>query len=236
MGIATVMGEDFQFPPASTASPEGVLVIGGVLSPKTLCRAYTQGIFPWPVDPDYPVFWFCPPQRMVIELDGLHVSRSLRKVIQSGRFEVRMDTAFERVVRGCSAVERADQDGTWIDERMVEAYLALHELGVVDGVSVHSVEVWENGQLVGGLYGVSVGGVFSGESMFTLTPNASKVALVGLVERMVVGGMAFLDCQVHTEHLASMGGTLIDREEYLERLSAVRHQKGLGDRELQSHA
>jgi leucyl/phenylalanyl-tRNA--protein transferase len=236
MGIATVVGEDFQFPPARTASPEGIVVIGGVLSPKTLCRAYSQGIFPWPVDPDYPVFWFCPPQRMVIELDRLHLSRSLRKVIQSRRFEVRMDTAFERVVRACAAVERADQDGTWIDERMVKAYLALHGQGVVDGVSAHSVEAWEEGQLVGGLYGVSVGGVFSGESMFALKPNASKVALAGLVERMLAAEMALLDCQVETDHLASMGGTLIDREEYLERLSAVRHHKGLGERVMPSHA
>ena len=236
MGIATVVGEDFQFPPAITASPDGILVIGGVLSPKTLCRAYTQGIFPWPVDPEYPVFWFCPPKRMVIELDRLHLSRSLRKVIQSGRFEVRMDTAFERVMRACAVVERADQDGTWIDERMVQAYVALHGQSPVDGVSAHSVETWEKGQLVGGLYGVSVGGVFSGESMFALKPNASKVALAGLVERMVAAGMAFLDCQVETDHLASMGGTLIDREEYLVRLNAVRNHKGLGNGEMPSHA
>ena len=209
MGIATVIGEEFVFPPHKCATEDGVLAIGGALTPTTLRRAYGQGIFPWPVDPSLPVLWFSPPERYVIELDGLHVSRSLKKVIRSGRFDVRVNTAFERVIRACAVIARPRQAGTWIDERMVRAYVALHREQAQDGIAAHSIEAWEGDRLVGGLYGVAIGGVFSGESMFSLEPNASKVALVGLVDRMRQSGMELLDCQVYTEHLESMGAVFL---------------------------
>jgi leucyl/phenylalanyl-tRNA--protein transferase len=167
-----------------------------------------------------PMLWFNPDPRFVIELSGLHVSRSLRKVLRQQRFEIRFDSAFSRVVAACAA-PRSDESGTWIDHRIAPAFVALHEMGGLDGVRAHSVEAWREGVLVGGLYGIAVGGVFSGESMFMRESNASKVALVALVERMIARGFTLLDCQVYTEHFESMGGIEVARAEYLSHLEAV---------------
>ncbi len=219
-GIAWLRGEEFEFPPPFRANEDGLLAMGGCVTPSTLRRAYRSGIFPWPVDARFPVLWFCPPRRFVIELDELHVSRSLKKTIRAGRYEIRWDTAFDDVVEGCAA-PRKDGGGTWIDHRIAPAFAELHKSPRRQGVSAHSVEAWEDDRLVGGLYGVSVGGVFSGESMFHLAPDASKVALVALVERMKANGYALLDCQVHTAHLERMGAGEIPRPLFLERLRAV---------------
>jgi leucyl/phenylalanyl-tRNA--protein transferase len=212
--IAWLQGENFRFPPQHWANEDGVLAAGGLVTPNTLRRAYREGIFPWPVDARFPLLWFCPDPRFVMELDELRVSRSLRKTIRRSGFEVR----FDDVMEACAA-PRGDGQGTWIDHRMGPAYSALHREPVTGDVSAHSIETWRDGRLVGGLYGVSVGRVFCGESMFHLERDASKVALVALVERMLERGYDLLDCQVHTAHLESLGARDMPRQDYLDRLA-----------------
>ncbi len=197
-----------------------MLALGGRLTPRSLRRAYRRGIFPWPIESRFPVLWFCPKQRFVMELDAFTQSRSLRKTIRQARFEIRWDTAFERVVLGC-AQPRPNCSGTWIDDRISPAFVALHEAGRVDCVSAHSVEAWQGDTLVGGLYGVAVGGIFSGESMFFRAPDASKVALAALITRMRERGFDLLDCQVHTPHLETLGAACIPRSLFLKRLKRV---------------
>jgi leucyl/phenylalanyl-tRNA--protein transferase len=213
-------GDDFEFPAADSATAEGVLALGGEVSVLSLRRAYSQGVFPWPVDPRYPILWFSPPERCIFELDHFHVSRSLKKVIQRGHFEVRFDTAFEEVIGHC-ATTRRDGYGTWIDQRMLPAYVALFELGRHDNLSAHSVEVFLDDELVGGLYGIAYGGVFTGESMFHRVDNASKVALFALVERMKECAFSLLDAQVPNPHLTQMGAEIISRARFLERLEST---------------
>ncbi len=215
-------GDEFEFPAAGETTAEGVIAMGGEITVRSLRRAYGQGFFPWPVDPHYPVLWFSPPERCIFELDAVKVSRSLRRELRSDRFEVRFDTAFDQVIDGCASAQK-DGCGTWIDERMKPGYLALHKDGRRDCLSAHSVEAWTEGQLVGGLYGIAVGGVFTGESMFFREANASKVAFVALVERMRERGFDHMDAQVHNEHLDSLGASVISREEFQERLSATRY-------------
>jgi leucyl/phenylalanyl-tRNA--protein transferase len=181
-----------------------------VIDPALLVRAYREGIFPMALD-DGEIGWFSPDPRGVIPLETFHVPARLARVVRSARFEIRIDTAFEAVMRACA--ERPN-DGTWISEEIVESYLALHRLGLA-----HSVEVWRQGDLVGGLYGVSLGGAFFGESMFHRETDASKVALVALVERLKRRGFTLLDTQWVTEHLEQFGATEIPREEYLRRLA-----------------
>src|SRR6185295_6285897 len=158
----------FLFPPVSWASPDGVIAVGGRPDPETLKAAYSRGIFPWPHE-GLPVLWFCPDPRFVLVPEEAHLSRSLRKEMRQGAFGVTADTAFEQVIRACAARPRRGQDGTWITEEMIAGYTALHEEGLV-----HSVEAWQDGRLAGGVYGVSLGSVFFGESMFAQAPNASK--------------------------------------------------------------
>lgn len=191
------------------------------MSPVSLRRAYRQGVFPWPISRRYPVLWFCPPERFVLELDALHISRSLRKTLRRRDFEIRWDSAFAGVVEGCAA-PRTDESGTWIDERISSAFVQLHHSERRDGVAAHSVEAWQDGRLVGGLYGIAVGGLFCGESMFQRASDASKVALVALVERMRERGYDLLDCQVHTDHLARLGAREMPRDAFLDRLRAAR--------------
>jgi leucyl/phenylalanyl-tRNA--protein transferase len=221
--IPFVEGDDFEFPAADQTTSEGVIVIGGEVTVRSLRKAYGQGFFPWPVDRRYPILWFSPPKRCIFELNALKISRSLRREIRSNRFEIRYDTAFEEVLESCASV-RKDGFGTWIDARMQPGYVALHHDGRRDCLSVHSVETWLDGQLVGGLYGVAVGGVFTGESMFFTESNASKVALFALIERMKERGFDHLDAQVHSEHLESLGARIIPRTEFLARLAKVRNQ------------
>ena len=183
-----------------------------MIDPALLVRAYREGIFPMALD-DGEIGWFSPDPRGIIPLDTFHISARLARVARSGRFEVRIDTAFEAVMRACA--ERPD-DGTWINEEIVESYLTLHRLGLA-----HSVEMWRKAQLVGGLYGVSLGGAFFGESMFHRETDASKVALVILVDRLNRRGFSLLDTQWLTPHLEQFGAIEIPRKEYLKRLAAA---------------
>ena len=204
---------DEPFPPVTKAlrSPNGLLCAGGDLEPGRLVDAYRHGIFPWFSEGD-PILWWSPDPRMVLYPGELRVSRSLRKTIARGTYETRVDTAFRAVIEACSA-PRDGQGGTWIVPEMIEAYTQLHELG-----HAHSVESWREGELAGGLYGVALGKVFFGESMFTRVPDASKVALAALVERLRAGGYRVVDCQQATAHLASLGAREIPRRAFAQLL------------------
>lgn len=196
------------FPPPETADEIGLVAAGGDLQPRRLLAAYRNGIFPW-FNENEPILWWSPNPRAIIELDGLHVSRRLRRTIRSGRFEVTVNQAFADVMRGC-----ADRlEGTWITEEMIEAYGRLHTTG-----HAHSVETWVEGRLAGGIYGVAVGAFFSGESMFHRVSDASKVALFHLVERLRQQGFELFDVQYITPHTQRMGAVVIPRREYLRRL------------------
>ena len=197
------------FPPTSTAlaHPDGLLAAGGDLSPERLLAAYRRGIFPWFED-GQPILWWTPDPRFVLRPSELRVSRSLRKRIREGRYEVRVDTAFADVIRACAA-PREGQNGTWITRSMFAAYTRLHDLGFA-----HSVEAWENDQLAGGLYGIALGRVFFGESMFHRATDASKVAFAWLCGRLEQCGFDLIDCQVETPHLASLGAVPMAREAF----------------------
>ncbi|MGZ5034356.1 MAG: leucyl/phenylalanyl-tRNA--protein transferase [Usitatibacter sp.] len=206
--IPWLRGDD-PFPPVSKAlkSPNGLLCAGGDLSPARIVAAYSRGIFPWFSAGD-PILWWSPDPRMVLFPGELKVSRSLRKTIARGVYETRVDTAFRAVMEGCAA-PREGQGGTWIMPEMIDAYSRLHEAGLA-----HSVESWRDGELVGGLYGVALGRVFFGESMFSHAPDASKVALVKLVERLRAADFRLIDCQQATAHLASLGAREIPRKAF----------------------
>lgn len=201
------------FPNPLNASEEGIIAYGGDLSPSRLMLAYRSGIFPWYSSND-PILWWSPDPRLILELDEFKLSRSLRKKIP--QFEIRFDTAFSQVIRECSTAPRRGQSGSWIVPEMIEAYEELHALGYA-----HSVEAYQNGELVGGLYGVSVGGVFCGESMFAKVSDASKVAFAVLIEHLRAWGFNFIDCQVPTNHLKSLGAKEISRKAFLQRLTEV---------------
>ncbi len=201
------------FPDPNTADADGLVAYGGDLSPQRLLAAYAQGIFPWPHDAAWPLLWFSPDPRVVLLPAELHISRSLQKTLNRRRFEVRVDTAFAQVIRACAAILRPGQESTWITDDMIRAYCVLHDLGFA-----HSVEAWSDGTLVGGLYGVSLGAAFFGESMFAQRPNASKVAFVHLVRQLQTWDFHFLDCQVHTDHLARFGAVEWPRQRFLRSL------------------
>lgn len=196
------------FPPPEHAE-DGLLAVGGDLSPERLLLAYRSGIFPW-YGEETPILWHSPDPRCVISLDRLHVGRTLRRAIAKGTYAVRYDTAFERVIRACKATPRPGQDGTWITDEMETAYAKLHAMGYA-----HSVEAWAGDELAGGLYGVSLGRMFFGESMFAHQPNASKVALVALAERLRGWGFRVIDAQVPTPHTLAMGAEEWTRKRFL---------------------
>ncbi len=200
------LDERILFPEARLAEPDGLLAVGGDLSTERLLLAYQSGIFPW-FSEDDPILWYSPHERFVLFPEELKLSKSMKRTVLSKRFSVTSNQCFNKVIAACSSVVRTGQDGTWITADMVEAYTKLHYLG-----HVHSVEVWEQGHLVGGLYGVAVGDVFCGESMFSLVSNASKLALIHLCQS---GIYKLIDCQVHTTHLESMGARFISRLEYM---------------------
>lgn len=203
-------------PCPAEVGPHGLVAVGGDLRPATLIDAYGKGNFPW--YQEAPILWFSPDPRMVLLPEELRVSRSLRRALKKNAFEVRFDTAFDRIIVACAAIERPGQSGTWINADMVHAYIELHRQGYA-----HSCEVWRDGHLVGGLYGVSTGGAFFGESMFSLEPDASKVAFVRLIERLRGWSFTLIDCQIHTDHLARLGARELPRGEFLRRLAdAVR--------------
>lgn len=194
------------FPDNTLAEEDGLLAVGGDLSTGRLLLAYQSGIFPWYND-ETPILWYSPHERFVLFPAELQVSKSMHQVLRSGKFRVTEDQCFEKVIEACSNVPRHGQDGTWITADMKNAYFRLHKEGYA-----HSIEVWERDQLVGGLYGVQVGSVFCGESMFSRVSNASKTALINLCNG---GNYTLIDCQVHTDHLESMGARLISRKEYM---------------------
>ena len=200
------------FPDPRDAEPNGLLAMGGDLSPERLLIAYSMGIFPW-YNPGDPILWHCPDPRMVLLPEDLHVSRSLRPVLARCEWSIRYDSAFAQVIRYCAATTRRGQVGTWITPEMIKAYERLHELGFA-----HSVEVWDKDELIGGVYGVALGRAFFGESMFYRRPNASKVALVNLVRRLDAKGYELMDCQQQTEHTARFGAQPMQRSEFLDAL------------------
>ena len=205
-----------RFPDPREATPDGIVAVGGRPEPELLEEAYARGIFPWPVD-GYPLLWFSPPERGVLFFEELHVPRSLARARRRTSLTCTLDRAFDRVIRACADVERAHESGTWIKSWMIRGYCEFHRRG-----RAHSVEAWEEGELVGGLYGVDAGGAFAGESMFHLRPNASKLALLFLIDQLRARGLDWLDIQVMTPHMEALGARLIPREEFLQLLARTR--------------
>jgi leucyl/phenylalanyl-tRNA--protein transferase len=206
------LSKELFFPPVSEANPDGILAIGGDLSPERLLLAYKSGIFPW-FEEGEPIFWWSPNPRMVLFLDELVVSKSMRNILNRNIFKVTFNQNFREVISNCQKIKRDSQNGTWITNDMIEAYCKLNELGIAK-----SVEVWQNDELVGGLYGVDLGYVFCGESMFSKVSNASKVAFMALVNQLEKENYKVLDCQVYNEHLESLGCREIDRTDFMEML------------------
>jgi len=205
--------EELGFPHPAMATRGGLLAVGGDLRPERILLAYRNGIFPW-YSEGRPILWWCPSPRLVLFPGELHINRSLRKVLRKGEFRITADRAFAHVIDACAQTPRPEQDGTWITADMRAAYLELHRLGYV-----HSVEAWDaDGELVGGLYGMSIGGMFFGESMFAWQPNASKVAFATLVTTLERWGFDLVDCQVVTDHLVRFGAREIELDEFLTRL------------------
>ncbi|MFY8097060.1 MAG: leucyl/phenylalanyl-tRNA--protein transferase [Flavobacterium sp.] len=203
------LSKELYFPPSTQTSPEGILAIGGDLSPERLLLAYQNGIFPW-FNEDEPILWWCPEERMVLFFEDLKISKSMRNIINQKKFNITFNTAFREVITHCKKAFRKGQEGTWITNEMVEAYCKLNNLGIAK-----SVEVWQDNELVGGLYGIDLGHVFCGESMFSSVSNASKVAFIYLAKQLEFAGYRLLDCQVYNDHLASLGCVEIDREDFL---------------------
>lgn len=204
-----------RFPPIEDTDEDGIIAVGGDLKPERLVEAYRRGIFPW-YSEGLPILWHCPDPRFVLEPATLHVPKSLRKVMNRGTYQVKLDTAFEAVIDGCAKTRRPGQRGTWITRDMRKAYVRLHELGIA-----HSAEAWSGDQLVGGLYGVSIGNVFYGESMFARADDASKVAFATLVEWMRGWGLQLVDCQQQTVHLERFGAEAWPRSRFVTALQTM---------------
>jgi len=205
------LSETIDFPSYDNATNDGVLALGGDLSEKRLIHAYKNGIFPWFSDGE-PIVWYCPAERMVLYPEELKVSKSMRQVLKKNTYSITENTAFKEVIFNCKNIERNDGLGTWITNEMEQAYLKLHNMGIAK-----SIEVWQGDELVGGLYGVEVGSVFCGESMFSKISNASKLAFIHLVRK---GGYKLIDCQVHNAHLESLGAREISRNQFLQLLKS----------------
>ena len=201
--------KELYFPPVEEASYEGILAVGGDLSLDRLLLAYKNGVFPWFNDDD-PILWWSPRDRMVVNPNDYKVSKSIRNILNRNIFEVTINKNFEAVIKSCQNIERKGQDGTWISDDIIKSYSKLHKLG-----KAMSFEVWQNGALVGGLYGVDLGHVFCGESMFSKVPNASKVAFVKLIEYLKANNYKLLDCQVHNDHLEKLGAFEISRATFM---------------------
>jgi leucyl/phenylalanyl-tRNA--protein transferase len=207
-----VLSEQIVFPAPHFATPEGLLAVGGDLSRQRLLLAYSQGIFPW-FSAGEPILWWSPDPRLVLYPSEFKVSKSLQKIIKQKRFQITADTAFSKVIKACASVKRKNNEGTWIVDEMIEAYSLLHEAGFA-----HSIEAWYKGKLAGGLYGVSLGRCFFGESMFTRVSNASKAAFARLVEHLERFSFDLIDCQLPTQHLINFGAREIPRDLFLEQL------------------
>ena len=203
------VSKELYFPSVEEASYEGVLAIGGDLSAERLILAYNSGIFPW-YNADEPILWWAPSERMVVYPETYKVSKSMRNILNRNNFTITHNQNFKEVITHCQQVARKEQEGTWISSEIIEAYTKLHELGIAK-----SIEVWQDGQLVGGLYGIDLGHIFCGESMFSSVSNASKVAFVTLVQQLKEKKYKLLDCQVHNDHLESLGAFEISRESFM---------------------
>lgn len=222
MFILNSRGQEFRFPPVSEASPDGLLAVGGDLSSDRLLEAYRSGIFPW-YNEDQPILWWSPNPRTVLFPEKLHISRSLKRNLRPGLFSVTLDRCFRTVMERCAGPRpQYPKGGTWITSEMLDAYTRLHELG-----HAHSAESWQDGQLVGGLYGVAIGGAFFAESMFTTVADASKVALVWLVRQLQVWGFRLIDCQQSSPHILRLGAEEIPRHIFVDLVSEA---VGLQDR------
>ncbi len=204
------LGDRLEFPPAEASNEDGLLAVGGDLSPERLILAYKNGIFPW-FNEDALILWWSPDPRMVLYTEEMKISKSMRKVFRSNQFTLTQNTCFERVLNNCAKVERKGQEGTWITPKMKSAYMELFKRGFAK-----SYEVWEDEKLVGGLYGVDLGHIFCGESMFSKAPNASKYAFIKMVGQLHEKNYKLIDCQVHTDHLESLGAKGIPRKKFLE--------------------
>lgn len=209
------LSKKLYFPPISLAHSSGIIALGGDLSPERLQLAYKSGIFPWFEDGE-PITWWSPDPRMVLFLGELIVSKSMRNILNRNIFKVTFNQNFRDVISNCQAIKREGQNGTWITNDMIEAYCSLHDLGMAK-----SVEVWQEDKLVGGLYGIDLGHVFCGESMFSKVSNASKVAFISLVEKLKNENYKLLDCQVYNPHLESLGCREIEREEFIKILKSM---------------
>lgn len=209
------------FPHPSLAAPNGLLAVGGDLSTERLVLAYLNGIFPW-FEEDGLYYWYSPDPRCVLFPEELRIHKSMRSIFNQGKFRYTVDTDFEAVVRACSSMPRSGQDGTWISESFVEGYRRLHEQGIA-----HSVEVWQEEHLVGGLYGVSIGKMFFGESMFSKVPNASKAGFIRLSQALQQAGFWMIDCQTETVHLLSLGARSIPRQDFLDYLERNQYERTL---------
>ena len=207
-----ILSNSIQFPPLHLADEDGLLAIGGDLKVERLLCAYQNGIFPW-YNEDEPILWYSPDPRFVLFPEELKIHKSMLPVLKSTRFSFTRNRAFTRVIRACKETRRAGQDGTWITDEMEQAYIRLYEMG-----HAYSAECWQANQLVGGLYGVRVGQVFCGESMFSLKSNASKFAFINMVQTLMAEGVTLIDCQVYTDHLASLGARLIARDKFVQYL------------------
>jgi leucyl/phenylalanyl-tRNA--protein transferase len=203
------LSKELYFPPVEEANYEGILAVGGDLSIERLLLAYKNGIFPW-YDSDDPILWWAPPQRMVVNPKEYKAPKSLRNIINRNLFEVTINQDFAAVISNCQKIERKGQDGTWISKEIIDSYTKLHQKG-----KAISFEVWQNNELVGGLYGVDLGHVFCGESMFSKVPNASKVAFVKLIDYLKEHNYLLLDCQVHNDHLEKLGAFEISRDLFM---------------------
>ncbi len=207
--MSRIVVEEGLFPKPTKGNGYGLIAVGGDLSPEILVEAYSHGVFPWFDFREGTIMWYCPYDRFVIFPAEVHVSHSTRNLFNKGIYRISFNTAFREVIRQCSEL-RIDEEGAWLGPQMVEAYTRLHDLGIA-----RSVEVWKGEDLVGGLYGVHMNGIFAGESMFSLEPGTSKLALVSLARKMEADGEKLIDCQFHTDHLASMGGRTIPYDEYM---------------------
>ena len=204
------LSQDLFFPDVSLTHSSGIIALGGDLSPERLLLAYKSGVFPWFEDGE-PITWWSPNPRMVLFLDELIVSKSMRNILNRNLFTVTFNQNFKEVISNCQKIKRDGQNGTWITNDMIDAYCNLHELGIAK-----SIEVWQDGQLVGGLYGIDLGRIFCGESMFSKVSNASKVAFISLVNHLKTANYKLLDCQVYNSHLESLGCQEIDRNDFIE--------------------
>ncbi len=210
-----ILGKELIFPAVQSAGENGLLAIGGDLSSERLLLAYRNGIFPW-YDENDPICWYCPNPRFVLFPEELNISKSMRTVLSNGKFSFTVNSAFTEVIKNCKTVNRKNQPGTWISDAIIAAYTSLHLKGFA-----HSAEAWKNGELVGGLYGIRLGNLFFGESMFSNQSNASKFAFIKYVKYLQKQQVQLIDCQVYTSHLQTLGARMIERENFLQLLTTL---------------